>query len=562
MKKNLIYFAVLLVSVLFYFNCEQDTLDRTVRPESEIFAIKVVLEDEQITTPNDDSGLNPKYSTFVNNLVVLSSTTDDNKVEKRLWFIPQPSGPGDATLNIQEINQLEPVTVSFSRANNTTNEIESEGFPIVLEETLTDGTINRAVTQIQVRSGITANFSTAGVATVNAPTNVTAASAMSMGLSSTDLLGEGQVVLEWDFGNGIYQSANGPVSTFVSNDINATFAIVFDTVTPVGGAGELVSLTVTRLYPLQSSSTVEKFITVVAGLTPNRGVGKDPIKLSASGNVIKIGYEEALANTADISGADFEVLIESDEITDAAARTKIDNITVTAVAIDPDNPNNMLLTLSSFIPSIVMDNVALTYTSTNLITVSGLPIDVFENSTVFPTGENLYALISAASFEDNTQWKDGGFFNPVSTPEMAFSTEQKLDGNSSFMYDTTSTPLSTYPNNFNLGLSILETGPIELPVDVETMYIVSFWVYVVNAQPGTSLNQFFLDYADFSTGTSPSTLLTGEWIKVQGQRNYGPSSNNQSLIRILNPDDGGTQTTSTSKLFIDQFEMRIVDDGR
>lgn len=558
MKKSLIYFASILAIVVFFFNCDQDTLDRTARPESEISFIKVELQDEQVTSPNDDSGLDPVYATFVNKTVTLSSTTTDSEVQNRIWFIPQPTGPGDASLNIQEVENMDSIILDFKRANNTSSDTESQGFPIVLVETLLNGTVNRFATQIQVRNVITADFSTAGVATVNAPTAVRALSAADLGLSTTDLFGEGQVVFEWDFGNGVIQTANGPVSTFITNNVNASFNIVFDTITPDGQEGELVTLTVTRNYPLRSTDTVEKRIIVVAGLTPDRGDGKDPIKLSAVGNIIEIGYQGVLANVSAISSSDYELSIVSDEITDINAKATVDNISVTSVDIDPNNPNNLLLTLSSFVPSIVMDNVALTYTSEALVTDTGLLVDVFNDSKVFPTGDNLLVGINASGFEDQTQWKDGGFFNPnPPTAEMDYSTEQSLDGNSSFMYNTTSTLLSTFPNNFGIGLSIVEGDPITLPVSVTAQYVISFWVYVENSQAGTNLMCFLLDFADFTTAVDPSTLPTGEWVRVYSTRNIGPTTDSRPLIRIVNGS-----TTSTSKLFIDQVEMRIVDDGR
>ncbi|NMH86015.1 hypothetical protein [Flavivirga algicola] len=553
MKKSLIYIKSLVALAVLMLGCDE-TLDRSLTPADQISAIVVELQDEQSVNPNDNSGLASAYSTFVGNTVTLSSSTPDENVAERIWSIPQLLSV--SSLDFEDIVDMGPVTTSFSRANNTTNLGEQTGIPIVLTETLTNGDINRYETQIQVREQVTAGIIAPSVATINVPTTIQALSAAEMGLASTDLNGEGQVVLEWDFGAGFIETPAGPVSTVVSSNVNQSFNVIFDTPTDING--EQITLTLTRNYPLQSTSVAQRSVIVVSGLTPNRGPGKDAIKLSADGNRIVVGYEEPIGDISVISAADFEISIETDEITDAPSRNIFDNISVSSIAIDAGNPNNLVLTLSSAVPSILMDNVSLSFISTLLTSQSGEEISLFLNSTVFQTGENL--LGTAAYFEDQSTWSSGGFFfpNPVDTPELEFSTEVSFDGTTSMLFNSMGALLSGFPNNFGIGANVVHNGFGTLPTtSIPGEYVQSFWVYVESAAPNTFVTFFLLDFAEFNTGAQADVLPTGEWVKISGTRNIAAGGDLRALVRVVNG-----AITGNGKIFIDQVELRAVDDGR
>mgnify|MGYP001791463251 CR=1 FL=1 len=556
MKKNIIYVLSILVSGLSFWSCE-DTLDTTARPDNEISKIIVTLENEQGVDPNDDSGLAPAFSTFVDLPVTFSSSTPDNQVVERVWQVAQPQSA--STLDFEEIMETGPVTRSFGRPNNTTVDGERFGFPIILTETRTNGDIVRLETQVQVRSNLTAAIIAPGIASLNEATVISAADAAIMGLEASDLTNPGQVTFEWDFGNGTIDTPDGPVSSTLSTDINQSFNVFFDTTTPQGSDGELVTLTVTRSFPSSSTSTAEKRIIVVDGLTPSRGAGRDAIKLSAMGNSIIVGYEEAVGDISVISATDFELSIDVTEITDATAAANISAITVTNVEIDPNDANNLLLTLSGNIPDILMDNVLITFNGRELMSQGGEDIVPFIDSNVFPTGRNL--LESASGFEDQTaSFVDGGFFSPNvgDNPELEFSMEQSFDGTTSMLFSPAGgTDLSS--NGF-IGLSIVENGLGTLPAtEPDGDYVLSMWVYVESAESGMSVDFFLLDFAFFTTGVQTDSIPTGEWVFVSGIRNINAAQDIRSLIRVAN---FGNNTFGQGRIFVDQASIRVVDDGR
>ncbi len=555
MKKSLIYIKSFIVLTVLLVSCDE-TLDRNLTPADQISAIVVELQDAQSINPNDNSGLASAYSTFVGNLVTFSSSTPDENVAERVWSIPELLSA--SSLDFEDIVEMGSVSRSFSRANKTDNVGERFGIPIVLTETLINGDVNRYETQIQVRDQVSADFTAAQLATLNESTPIQALDAASMGLSATDLNGGGQVVLEWDFGSGYIETPAGRTSTAISSKVDENFDVIFENVTPVGSDGELVTLTVTRNYPLASTSTISKHIVVVDGLTPSRGIGKDPVKLSADGTSIIVGYEQAIANVSAISAADFEILIDATEIVDPVVNASIANITVTNVEIDPNNGNNLLLTLSSSVPSILMDNAVLSFSSRDLKSQLGEDIVPFIERTVFQTGENLLGV--AAYFEDQNTWSNGGYFFPIpeNTPELEFSTEVSLDGTTSMLFNSMGALLSTFPNNFDIGANIIDNGLGTLPdTSIPGDYILSFWVYVESAAPGTFVTFFLLDFTDYSSGAQADLLPTGEWVKISAVRNIQAGVDIRALIRVV-----AGPITGNGRIFVDQAELRAVDDGR
>ncbi len=557
MKKNIAYIFSLVVSGMFFLSCE-DTLDTTARPLDEITRILVTLQNEQTSDPNDNSGLAPPFGTFVDLPVTFASTTPDNQVVERVWEIPQPQSA--SSLDFEEIAEMGPVTRSFNRPNNTGLTAEQFGFPIILTETLNSGEIRRTETQVQVRSNLSAVIIAPGIASINEATPVRAGDAASLGLEVTDLAVPGQVIFEWDFGNGVIATPDGPSSTFETTDINQTFNVVFDTVTPDGADGEAVTLTVTREFPSQSSSTVVRRIIVVDGLTPSRGEGRDAIKLSAMGNSIIVGYEQAIGDVSVISATDFQLFIDVAEVTDASAADSIGAISVTDVQIDPNDPNNLLLSLSGNVPSVLMDNVLISFSGRGLQSQQGESIVPFLESNVFPTGTNL--LGDAATFENTGSWSGGGFFwpNPADTPELEFSMDQSFDGTTSMLFNSNSFNLADFANNFGIGSNIVENGLGVLPAtEPEGEYVLSMWVYVESATAGTAVDFFLLDFAAFTTGSQTTNLPVGEWVLVQGTRNINIGGDIRALIRVVNATDG---TSGQGRIFVDQASIRVVDDGR
>lgn len=556
MKKNIAYIFSLVVSGMFFLSCE-DTLDTTARPLDEITQILVTLQNEQRVDPNDNSGLAPPFATFVDLPVTFSSTTPDNQVVERVWEIPQPQSP--STLNFEEIMEMGPVTRSFNRPNNTALGAEQFGFPIILTETLNTGEIRRTETQVQVRGQVIAAISAPPSTTVNFATPISAADLGSLGLATTDVVVPGQIVLEWDFGNGFIETPEGRVSTVESLDVNQVFNVFFENETPEGGIGETVTLTITREFPALSTDTSQVNIIVVGGLTPNRGVGRDPVKLSAMGNSIIVGYTLPIGDISVVSGTDYDLSIDTSEITDAAAAASLDAIIVTDVQIDTNDPNNVLLTLSETIPSILMDDATLTYTSESLTAANGVPIDTFDNFVVSQTGSNL--LGDASTFENQADhFTDGGFFSPNITdnPELEFSMEQSLEGTTSMLFSPVG-GADLAANGF-IGLSIVENGLGNLPdTEPEGEYVLSMWVYVESAESGMSVDFFLLDFATFTTGAQTDFLPVGEWVYVSGTRNVNIGQDIRSLIRVANFNNN---TFGQGRIFVDQASIRVVDDGR
>lgn len=580
MKKKIIYLGGFLsLIVMLLLSCEEAPLDRNVIPEGEISSISVDLIPDQQVNPQDDSGLAPTFTTLVGSNVTLASTRQSGVV-KRVWLLPSDvtlSGgltPSDTeTDGIVSVEQLDPLMLTFNRQNTPNVNAEARGFLVTLTETLEDGSVEVSTTSIQVRDEVTAVINAFNQATVNAPVTFRAGTTEQLGLSTADLSGENQTVFEWNFGNGRIVDADGNITEF--NEITGTnnpdqiITVVFPNVTPTGEEGELVELTVTRNFPIRSESKTENFrVVVIEGLVPDRGEGKDAIKLNASGSEIRVGYSDEIANISDISASDFEIVVDATEINDAAFRTKVEGISISEVAIAADNPNDIILSLSSDIPPVLMDNVTLSYTSESLMTVSGALISAFDDSTVSQTGANLVAA-SAGDFEDATTWNGGGFFfaNPPDTPELSFSSERSLSGSMSFLFDTANTDLSpsVMPNNFGIGASIVENTPIVLESEI-VEYVFSMWVYVERASANTLVDMFILDFVGPNPSADTSTLAAGEWVKLEAIREIDPNSmpngnplNPTAILRVV---DRVAVTTGDAKVFIDQVDIRLVDDGR
>ncbi len=583
MKKSLINLLGIVgfISMLL-LSCEEAPLDKTAAPDGELSKIKVVTTIEQTGDPNDDSGLPPGNSTPVNDEVKVSSEREG--VVKRVWRFPGDANILTPNLTVVEssvggqdvklVDELGEVSISFVEPNDTNIEAERSGFIIGLTETLADGTIKRSSTQIQARDEVKAVINSFDQATVNAPISFKAGTLQELGLATNDVFGENQTVLEWDFGNGRLVNSEGEVLNVNAvtgvNNPDQSYSVVFPNITPEGGVLERVKLKLTRNYPVESIDSTFVDITVIGGLVPDRGVAKDAIKLSANGTEIRVGYSEEIADLSVINASDYTLSIDAAEINDSALRTKIEAITVSAIKIADDNPNDILLTLSSDIPSVLMDNVALSFTSESLKGVSGALISAFENSTVSQTGVNLIAAL-AADFEDSTTWNGGGFFfaNPSDTPELSFSTERSLSGTTSFLFDTSDTDLSpsAMPNNFGIGASAITTAELELS-STTVEYEFSMWVYVEEADPETSLDMFLLDFK--SDELNPSAIAVSleknKWIKLNAVREIDPASmpngnplNPRAIIRVVNTPN---KTSGKVKIFVDQADVRLVDDGR
>ena len=554
MKKSLV-FNYLIFGLLILIGCEEPPLDRSFTPKQEISVIQVEGSRTPAVDPQDDSGLEGAPGVFVGDEVTFSSSTNDSEVIERRWFIPQPdaSETNNSPIKISPFNQIEPVTVSFKRAINSNSDAESVGLPIVLFETLENGITNRLATNIQVRNRVSAVIQANNTATQGVPTKVSAGSIEQLGLVPNDLNGIGQTTLEWDFGNGTIINQNGETeSKIVTNDVKRNFDVTFNS------AGEqTVSLKVQRNWPLKSESATTFTINVIEFLTPNGG-DKDPVKISADGSKITIRYDQEIANISVAEPEDFGIII------DAPMGSATPSVSVTSVGLQEGDESNIELSLSTDIPGYLMDFVKVTFEneskSDRLRTKNGATIGNLNNK-AFPTGENLLETISAASFEDSTVWTDGGFFfpKPADNPEISFSTERSLTGNSSFLFETTGTDLETIPNNFGIGANIIEGGPFVTPVDESAEYILSMWVYVESTEPNTNIDFFLLDFAVFTTGATTSNLPIGEWVKISGRRSIASDGDLRSLIRVVNATKN---TTSNSKIFVDYAEIRIVDDGK
>ncbi len=542
MKKSLIYIKSFIALAILLVSCDE-TLDRNLTPADQISAIVVEFQDGESVNPNDNSGLAPAYSTLVGNLVTFSSSTPNENVAERVWSIPELLTA--SSLDFEEIIEMGSVSRSFSRANNTDNAGERFGIPIILTETLINGDVNRYETQIQVRLQIIAGIIAPSVATINVPTSIQSINAEAMNLASTDINGEGQVVLEWDFGAGFVQTPTGPANKVVSTNVNESFNVIFDTPTDING--EQITLTVTRNYPSKSTSTAQASVIVVSGLTPNRGLGKDAIKLSADGNQIVFGYEEPIGDISVISAANFELSIVADEIVDASAKSAFENISVTDVAIDPGNPNNLVLTLSSTVPSILMDNLSLSFLSTSLTSQSGEEISLFLNSTVFPTGSNEFNGLYGG-FENEIDAWDNAWENHFA--ELLFSDVKPFVGDKSLLFNVTSSPTG-------IGAWRQETDPTVFSPSKTGQFEVSFWVFVESTDATAVLNMFWLDgsvgqWLD-NVGALVNDLETNKWVKVSGQRNFAQGAATGPFIRVVN---------GNAVLYVDHIDIRPVDDGK
>ncbi|WP_010522634.1 hypothetical protein [Aquimarina agarivorans] len=565
MKKNINYLIGFL-SIIFMLitSCEEAPLDRDTTPKEQISSIVVKLVDEQKGDSQDDSGLAPTFTTLIGNNVELSSTRSEGVV-KRLWMLPDAvilnggvESVNSETEGIILVETLELLSLSFSRQNMPNLNTESRGFLVTLTETLADGSVEISSTSIQVRDSVKAVINSFSQATVNAPITFRPGTIEELGLSTADLNGENQTVFSWDFGSGRVVDSEGnltDITTFaITNNPNQTVDVIYSDVTPEGEEGELVTLTVTRNFPLESIAETTKRIVVIAGLVPSRGDGKDPIKLNASGSEIVVGYPDDIANIMDIDASDFELSINTSEIVDDVLRDDIDNITVTSVALNDDNSKEMILSLSSDIPAILMDNVTLSFTSEDLKGESNALLSNFENSVVAQTAENILGNISLVSFEDSARWAASdpafGFSPPPPTEELMFSSDLSLIGANSFRFNTNSAPRG-------LGATLLDGEGLMLENSLD--YEVSFWVYVVSAEPGSSVDFFLINDFDQSAGLGIGEVERNKWIKVSNTFTI-PTDFVRPMVRVVG--DGSTPNSGNAEVFVDALDIRLVDDGR
>jgi len=552
MKKISFLRSFILGMSLLLVACEEAPLDRNITPKSELASfIKVEVPEVSNTDPEDDSGLPALPGVFIGEEVSISSSTNNEDVLERKWYIPQPSSEEEEQ-NITIFNTLDDVKVSFARASSSKSVNETSGFTIVLFETLNNGETNRYATSVLVRSKVKAAIQASGTATIGIPTKISAGSIEDLGLEVNDVAAVGQTTLIWNFGKGVLVTEDGSIVNSVeTNIVDAEFGVVFNEL------GEQdITLTVQRNWPVKSTNTIEVKINVIEFLTPNGGL-KDPIKLSADGSKITIRFAQEIADISLAKPGDFGLTIN------APVGIVAPSIDIASVALEVGDESNIVLSLSSDIPGYLMDDILLTFdneSKINKITTKEGAILGDLNNKVFPTGKNLLENINASSFESSTVWTDGGFFfpNPADTPEMSFSTERSLVGSSSLLFETTGTPLSSIANNFGIGASVVENGPFVLPVTSGANYVVSMWVYVETTEPDTSVNFFLLDFGP-NAGVVASDITLGKWKKVSIVRNIAPDGDLRSLIRVLNPTNS---TTSNSKIFVDYAEIRIVDDGK
>ncbi|WP_010181214.1 hypothetical protein [Aquimarina agarilytica] len=561
---------------LFIVGCEEAPLDQTVGPEGKNTVIKIEFDPDDnpqntITIDRnsglvDNSGLPEVGFVYVGNKVFISSESSDELVAKRVWNIPQPKDESDPSLNIEVVTQegsFEPLDYVFNRGNITVSGREVTGFPIILTETFKDGTVKRAFNQIQIRNRVVSKINSPTEATVNLPISVSAGSISELGLTHADIDGENQVVLDWDFGGGfivddkgdtILDESGNPISKVsVINDIGRKFNVVY----PVTGVEETIKLVLNRNYPLKDVDMSSLKVNVSSLIVPGR-VGKDPIKLSADGSEINITYAKPLGDISVVNSDNFNVSIEADEISNSELKSIVESIKVENISINPDNSNDILLTLSESIPSIVMDNVKLSYNSMDLKTADGeFIVSAYENSEVFMTGSNIVSNSLLSSFEDgwNIQY-------PWATQldNFEISSEKSLTGEKSGLFSTTEALGGDFgihrlaEDNTADGLDSF-VGPTEVT------YLVSFWVYLDDSSISTGVDS---KVGFFFTGLDPwvgfdedlAGLEKNKWVLVSKELKVdgpGPSGKFVPVIRERN---------GAAKLFIDALDIRVVDDGR
>ncbi len=277
----------------------------------------------------------------------------------------------------------------------------------------------------------------------------------------------------------------------------------------------------------------------------NFGGTKDPIKLSADGTKIKIRYEEEIADISVVSPVDFNLTID-ESVAELPMPITISSVTV-------DSGSNILLTLSSGIPSFLMDSVLLDLTSDSLMTNLGSQIVGFEGEKVFQTGKNIFSVDSSGddigSFESTLQWSNSnpefGFSEPILTnSEIEFSNSLSLFGERSILFNTTSNPQG-------LGMTIVEDDH-GLTVEEAGLYEVSFWYFVEKSEDPSTLDFFYLDnFTTFASGNL-SEATQGRWIKANGTRELDAGFTLRTTIRVL----------GNSIVYIDALDVRLVDDGR
>lgn len=566
--KKIINKILFLCIALFLFNCEDAPLDRGFTSSNDIGFIEIVVEDDQIVgvDPEDDSGLPTLAATETNKVVKFSSSNNSGDVVKRIWRLPDPAlSERDDPFSFGDDIILEGATLndeverSFARANRQDVSIEFTGYPIILIETLANGNVLRYQTNLTVRKPVKSAIVPLEQATIDKVTTVNPASFVELGLASTDFNNLNQTKLTWSidesagyFVNGTNEDGELIQSQSIEKAADSSVEIVYKSL----GEQEF-TMKVQRFWPVPSMDTQNFKVNVVSGLVPNGGTDKDPIKLSSDGRTIRIRYTEVISDISSISVDNFELNIDTSEVNQNF------EIGISSISLntDIDDPTQIVLQLTESIPSVLMDNVTLSYDFSGLKSENGISIDTYSNFPVSQTATNLLADIGIANFEDTSNWDDGGFFFPniAGTDEMGFSTEQSFDGVSSFFFDTKETDLSLLPNNSGTGAGTLEgTNTISAPAETGD-YRLSMWVYVDRADVGTAVDFFLLDFAFFTTGSAISALPVGKWVKVSGIRSL--SSDAKELRPYIRVVKGGV-TTGNVKIFIDQIEIRRVDDGR
>ena len=565
MKKILLIIGM----ISFLVSCEETTLDTKTTADEDITKIEVITGG---LGPNIDPETGIEIPKFIltNSDVTFKSTTESSLIASSIWLIPQPEArpdTGDTTpINVVEFTTAEP-TVQFLRGNETAANGEANGFVINLIETLNDGTINRASVQISVRQGLNPSIIEAP-ATRNVQTTIQPSPLGVLGLASTDFDTE----FIWTVVDDAFFIApdGSMVNELIVDDYVSTLNSIPVVFTATDGSSA-ISLQIIRNSPLPTTSEIVTFnISVFPGLLPNGGEFKDNIKLNSEGNQIRILYEDVLFSNLDIiQPSDYSINVNTTGTGISLPETTVNTMTSSVIDVFDDagmpvlnedgiqiQATEIILALSQNIPPLFMDNVTLEFSNENVLSSTDIPIAIFNNGdalAVSETGVNLMPIISL-DFEEPSVWNAGSFFFPLpaNTDEISFSTEQAFTGNQSLLFDTVGTPLSTFPNNFGIGTSVVTE---DLPaLENGTEYTFSMMAYVESAAPGDALTGFLLDFAVFNQGVLLEELPVGQWVVVNGTRVVGTDL--RLLIRVV-----GNNVTGNSKVFVDHFDIRVADDG-
>lgn len=557
MRKSLInLLSVVGFISLILLSCEEAPLDKSAAPIGDLSEIKVVTTRTQTGNPDDDSGLPPGHSTGVNEEVKFSS--ERVGVVKRVWRFPEDANIMTPNLNVVEsdlggervklVEELGEISVSFIEPNDTGSQVEGAGFVISVTETLSDGSIKRSTTQIQVRNEVKAavlvrddalpfDVDKVIVTTISSSLKIKSVNAATLGLSASDIGGPGQLTLDWDFGNGFIILDGEPVNKFSTNNVDREYEVFYANTTDPGNDDE-IKFKVRRAYPIESESSLSVKVRVFDQI-----VIADSIELSTAGDEITLTYPEAITGVSDLTAEDYS--LNYSYVSGLTNEEQVVEVSIADIVSDSSNANVIVLNLADKIDPIISESISLSFASNDLTSeAGGLPVIPFDEAGVAEP-ENFITSGFVYYFESEEIGATASLTN------QGIIGDQPLDPNS------TLTISNEGLNEFSPSTHLLKLDQVD-NVDHTTFYFVDLgglengkYVMSYSARATEDVEVKFFD-AGFAEISNP--VLSNEW------ETYSTTVQtvNNEIMRVA-IQFAKSEGVGAYQLFLDDFKVLRVE---